>query len=98
MLSVVLPVVFFGACELAAIPMKTAPGPPAVEVAAPMRIPVNKASLDELQRLPGIGPSKAGGIIRARQRRPFRKVSDLLRVKGIGRKTLKRLAPRVEVP
>jgi len=59
----------------------------------PARIDVNEASAAQLQRLPGIGPKKADLIIKARTRRPFRRASDLLRVKGVGRKTLKRMMP-----
>ncbi len=56
---------------------------------------VNTATVAELDSLPGIGPSKAAAIVAARTRRPFRRLSDLLRVPGIGRATLERLAPLV---
>lgn len=56
-------------------------------------IDVNTATLEQLDALPGIGPSKAAAIIAARERRPFRRLNDLLRVPGIGRSTLQRLAP-----
>ena len=56
-------------------------------------IHINTATLAELDSLPGIGPSKAAAIIAARERRPFRRLQDLLRVPGIGRATLERLAP-----
>jgi competence protein ComEA len=61
---------------------------------------LNTATEDELVRLPGIGASKARAIIEARQRNRFRRVEDVLRVRGIGRATLRRLAPmlRVEGP
>jgi competence ComEA-like helix-hairpin-helix protein len=61
------------------------------------RINVNRASLDELQRLPGIGPKLAKGIIDQRQVLPFRHVDDLRKVSGIGPKTLDKIRPLVRV-
>src|SRR5262249_41232526 len=60
------------------------------------RIILNVASEEELTKLPGIGPSRARAIVALRQRlAKFRAVEDLLRVKGIGRKTLRRIKPSV---
>jgi competence ComEA-like helix-hairpin-helix protein len=58
---------------------------------------VNTADEAQLCLLPGIGPKTAQKIILSRQKRPFKKVKHLLRVKGIGRKTLKKLLPYVTV-
>jgi competence protein ComEA len=60
------------------------------------RIVLNLATEDELTKLPGVGPSRARAIVALRQRlSKFRAVEDLLRVKGIGRKTLRRIKPNV---
>jgi competence protein ComEA len=69
---------------------------PGSAVLADGRIVLNLASEVELTQLPGIGPSRARAILALRQRLTrFRAVEDLLRVKGIGRKTLRRLRPSV---
>ena len=56
---------------------------------------INTATAAQLTLLPGVGPSRAEAIIRARQNRPFRTVNELARVRGIGRATLRSLRPYV---
>ena len=56
------------------------------------RVDVNAASLEALQRLPGVGPVTAAKIVAGR---PYMAVEDLLRVPGIGPKTLERLRPHL---
>ncbi len=81
----------------------TATGPaaspaPSGGVLADGRVVLNLATADEFLRLPGIGPSKAQAIVDLRARlKKFRRVTDLLRVRGIGPKNLKRLQPLVVV-
>lgn len=58
---------------------------------------IQTASVEELQRLPGIGPSKAAAIVAHRERSAFRRVEDILRVRGIGRATFRRLRPMLTV-
>ncbi|MEO8211857.1 MAG: helix-hairpin-helix domain-containing protein [Myxococcales bacterium] len=52
---------------------------------------LNTAPVEVLGLLPGIGPSKARGIVAYRTRRPFRTVDELVRVKGIGRRMVREL-------
>ncbi len=62
---------------------------------------VNHASADELRRLPGVGAKRAEAIITLRQRvGRFQRIEDLLRVKGIGRATLRkwRTLVRLDAP
>lgn len=60
----------------------------------PPPVYINTASQDELIRLKGIGPSKAKKILEYRSKfGPFKRIKDLRRVKGIGKKTLIKLRP-----
>ena len=59
------------------------------------RIAVNRASAEELRRLPRVGPSLAQAIIEERDREPFRDAADLERVAGVGEVTANRLAPHL---
>jgi competence protein ComEA len=58
---------------------------------------VNKATAAELCLLPGIGPKRAEQILALRGKKPFKSPKELLKVKGIGRKTLKKLMPYIAV-
>jgi competence protein ComEA len=60
-------------------------------------IDVNRATIDELQKLPGIGPRLAQRILDERAKRPFKSADELRRVSGIGPKTLEKLRPFVTV-
>ena len=70
-------------------------GPPTE--ARDTRININEAGLADLVRLPGIGPSRAQAIIAEREKRRFRRVEDIMRVPGIGRKTFGRIRTSIRV-
>jgi competence protein ComEA len=62
------------------------------------QINLNTASVADLQRLPGVGPSMAARIIAFRQQNGgFKSIQDLMNVTGIGQKRMARLAPFVVV-
>ena len=57
---------------------------------------VNTASAEELSLLPGVGPARAKKIVELRQQRGgFKRVEDLLEVKGIGDASLAKLRPYI---
>jgi competence ComEA-like helix-hairpin-helix protein len=61
------------------------------------RIDVNRADARTLDVLPGIGASRAAAIVSERSRGPFRDLSDLERVSGIGPRTVAGLRPWAQV-
>ena len=59
---------------------------------------LNAATLEQLTALPGVGPVTAKAIIDFRQRSgPFRRVEDLLAIRGITDRRLKALRPYITV-
>jgi len=69
----------------------------AAPVMAAGKVNINTATAKELQTLPNIGPKTAKAIIDYRKKHTFKTVDQLLEVKGIGEKTLKKLKPLVTV-
>ncbi len=63
------------------------------------RLDPNQATVDELDRLPRIGPALAERIVSHRARDgPFRTVQDLRRVPGIGDAVLRGITPHLALP
>ena len=58
------------------------------------KVILNVASAEVLTQLPGVGTRRAEAIVALRERlKGFRRPSDLLRVRGIGVRSLKRMLP-----
>jgi competence protein ComEA len=88
------------AASIAAPAQQTAAQKPASPtttlVAAPIN--VNTATSAELEKLPGVGPAMALRIVEYRQKNNgFKKLEDLMQVKGIGEKTFLKLKPLVTI-
>ena len=79
--------------------------PPAQEPAAEKSEPahgaainLNTATAAQLESLPGIGPRAAERILEYRQKNGgFKKIEDLMNVKGIGEKSFLKLKTRITV-
>ncbi|WP_040207914.1 helix-hairpin-helix domain-containing protein [Neobacillus jeddahensis] len=62
------------------------------------KININKADVQELQNLPGVGPAKAEAIIEYRNTSgPFKTIEDLKNISGIGEKTFEKLQEMIAV-
>jgi DNA uptake protein ComE-like DNA-binding protein len=68
--------------------------PPEQLAALEQPVDLNAASLEELESLPGIGPTIAARIVAAR---PYASVDELLDVEGIGPKRLAAIRPRARL-
>ncbi|HEY7724642.1 MAG TPA: helix-hairpin-helix domain-containing protein [Anaeromyxobacteraceae bacterium] len=54
------------------------------------KVDLNRASVADLMRLPGIGRQRAEAIAALRAKRPFRSPAEVTQVKGIGKAWLER--------
>ena len=89
------------AVHVPAAEAQTAPAPTraAAKPAAPGgQVNINTASAADLDALPGIGAKTAALIVEYRQKNgPFKKVEELMNVRGIGEKNFLKLKPQITV-
>ena len=62
-------------------------------ITADGKVILNRAGVDDLRRIPGVGPKRAQAILdlRAKLGGRFKRLGELLRVKGIGTRSLKKM-------
>jgi len=61
-------------------------------------IDLNTATAAQLEQLPGIGPARASAIVAFREKSgPFRRVEDLLVVRGIAKQQVEKIRPYVKI-
>ena len=72
-------------------------GAPPAALTPDGKVVLNRAGVDELRRIPGIGAKRAQAIVDLRTKLGgrFKRLSDLLRVKGIGPRSLKKMEAHV---
>ena len=90
------------AAQQAAPPAKSAAAKPARSAktagSSTAVVNINTATQAQLESLPGLGAKAAERILEYRQKNgQFKKVEDLMNVKGIGEKSFLKLKPRLTV-
>jgi competence protein ComEA len=61
-------------------------------------IDINQATVEDFSNLPGVGPKLARRIVAFREKHgPFRRVEDLLAIRGIGHKKWKKIRSYLRV-
>jgi competence protein ComEA len=78
-------------------PMAAMPSKPRKGDGLKAPVDLNEASLEELLKVPEIGPARAAMIIEMRRTRPFQSVEELTRLPGIKGKILEKVRPYVTV-
>jgi competence protein ComEA len=77
-------------------PAKVKPTKTVVGLVTPVNL--NTATAAQLDALPGVGASTAQRIVEYRQKNgPFKKIEELMNVKGIGEKSFLKLKPLITV-
>ncbi len=63
-----------------------------------MQLNLNEAGIDDLMALPGIGAKTADAIVKFREEKgPFKIKSELMNVRGIGRKKFKNIKEKLTI-
>ena len=86
---------------LTAVPLPAlaqAKGAAAPKAASTAVVNINTATAADLDSLPGIGAKTAARIVEYRQKNgPFKKIEELMNVRGVGEKNFLKLKPQLTV-
>ena len=97
------PIVVAAVALMAAAASGTAPlaqesGPAVAQARAASPLNINTATAEQFEALPGVGAKTAARIVEYRQKNgAFKKVEDLMNVRGIGEKNFLRLKPLLTI-
>ena len=98
LLSIVAVSSLLCALPAAAGQAKSTARPAAAKPASTAIVNLNTATAADLEGLPGIGAKTAARIVEYRQKNgPFKKIEDLMNVRGVGEKNFLKLKPQLAV-
>ncbi|MFN0064158.1 MAG: ComEA family DNA-binding protein [Myxococcaceae bacterium] len=80
---------FIALAGLAALPVRAAPFEGVVDL--------NTGTAEQLDKLPGVGEKAIAHIVEYRTKRPFKRIEELVKVKGFGWKRFQRLKAHITV-
>jgi competence protein ComEA len=96
-LAVALVIVLFGSAPADAQRATKPPAPTSSSAPAAL-VNLNSATATQIATLPGIGPKTAELVVQYRQKNgPFKKIEEVMNVKGIGEKSFLRIKDRLTV-
>ena len=96
-LSIVVLSCLLCALPAAAVAQSKSPARPTVSPSTAI-VNLNTASVSDLEGLPGIGAKTAARIVEYRQKNgPFKKVEELMNVRGVGEKNFLKLKPQLTI-
>ncbi len=61
------------------------------------KLDINKATVEQLVKVKGIGQAKANAIVKFIEKEKVKAMDDLLKVKGVGKRVLKSIEEKFEV-
>ena len=97
-LSIAVLSCLLGVPSVAAAGQTKTPARAAAKPASTTVVNLNTASASDLEGLPGIGAKTAARIVEYRQKNgPFKKVEELMNVRGVGEKNFLKLKPQITI-
>ena len=98
LLSIIAVTAFLGAQSIPAAAQDASRARSAAKPAVTGTVNINTASATDLETLPGIGAKTAARIIEYRQKNgPFKKIEDLMNMRGVGEKNFLKLRSHITV-
>lgn len=94
-MKVMMGVMAMALLAVAAGRAEAAPRKPSPRVSGVINL--NSATASQLDLLPGVGDKQAKAIVAYRQKQPFARPEEVVKVKGFGKKKFDRLKPHLTV-
>jgi comEA protein len=85
-------------CVSSPLAAQRATKPPVAAVVSTGPVNLNSATAAQIASLPGIGPTTADLVVQYREKNgPFKKIEEIMNVRGVGEKSFLRIKDRLTV-